>query len=252
MRKIHILAAGAFAALAAGAGFVAGYKTAQQRLAGQYDEMMEKEIDRTREYYERKAPQFPTPQDALRTLHGDEAVEEIERARQIAVDTPEGHVPTEVLERIVTGLRYDKIKPAQRVVAKATPEKIVEVEIRQRNIFTYGGPLIDPEEDPEFDEMVNAREYLTIYIVTKEEHLENANEWRQIALTYFAGDDVLLDEKEEVVENPVDLIGVDNLQFGRWSDQPNVVYVRNETHCIEFEIILSEGKYSVEVLGLDG
>jgi hypothetical protein len=71
-------------------------------------------------------------------------------------------------------------------------------------------------------------------------------------MTWYSGDNVLVDDKDQPVDNVNKIVGIENLQyFGRWSDQENIVYIRNERLTAMFEVLRSEGKYAIEVLGLD-
>jgi hypothetical protein len=70
------------------------------------------------------------------------------------------------------------------------------------------------------------------------------------SLEYYAGDNVLTDETGIVVES-VSLIGPNALlNFGKLSDDPDVVYVRNNRLAIDYEIIRRNNKYNELVLGL--
>ncbi len=72
----------------------------------------------------------------------------------------------------------------------------------------------------------------------------------QVSLTYFDGDDVLVDDRDQPVPDPDDSIGEDHLgRFGVGSKDNNIVYVRNDRLELDFEILRSNGKYAQEVLG---
>lgn len=89
-------------------------------------------------------------------------------------------------------------------------------------------------------------------IISSEEYFQNEQDWTQSSLTYYAGDDVLADERDQAISDVDRIVGCDNLtQFGTLSGDDNVVYVRNSTMHHEFEITLSTGSYKAEVLGLD-
>ena len=80
--------------------------------------------------------------------------------------------------------------------------------------------------------------------------MENDKEFNQVTLTYFEGDEVLSDERDQTVDDVDGLAGEDNLQrFGHGSGDPNVLYIRNEHISLDMEILRSKGKYTHEVLG---
>lgn len=87
------------------------------------------------------------------------------------------------------------------------------------------------------------------YIITfdmfqEEEHYE------KVSLEYFEGDDTLIDERKRPIPRPRDIVGPTALfNFGFLSKDPSVVYVRDETKDIDFEISRNSGKYSEIILG---
>lgn len=88
-------------------------------------------------------------------------------------------------------------------------------------------------------------------LITEEEFEENGPEYTMASLTYYEGDNVLSDQADEVVD--IKDVGAENLQhFGEGEWDPNILYVMNKRIEHLFEINLSSGKFSVEVLGLEG
>lgn len=80
-----------------------------------------------------------------------------------------------------------------------------------------------------------------IYVITPEEFADS--EYKSETLMYYA-DKVLADEDGNIIKNINEVIGPEALStFGRYDD--NVVYVRNETHKIDYEIIWDSRRYSV-------
>jgi len=85
------------------------------------------------------------------------------------------------------------------------------------------------------------------YILHQDEFITDEREYRQSNLTYYAGDDILVDEDNVPIYNPGVILGP--LLFGHGSKDPNVVYIRNSKLLAEYEVIRDPGHYSVEVLG---
>lgn len=88
------------------------------------------------------------------------------------------------------------------------------------------------------------------YIITLDEFNENEGDYTQTTVTYYQGDNVLADDREQPISNANGVIGDSNLQFGNGSEDPNVVLIRNDTLEVDFEVCLSPGTYSEEVLGV--
>lgn len=103
----------------------------------------------------------------------------------------------------------------------------------------------------DYDREVRNRSRETPFILHKDEF--DAEETApQVTVTYFEGDDVLIDEKDEVITKKDEVVGMDNLnQFGHGSGDPNVVYVRNAHLGVDYEILRHKGHYAKEILGLE-
>jgi len=101
-----------------------------------------------------------------------------------------------------------------------------------------------------WNEELNAREGQSIYIVTHSEyHGDDLEGFTQGTLTYYQGDDMLTDELNVPVVPYRKFVG-SCLNFGHGSGDPEIVYIRNETEKMEWEVILDTGRYEVEVLGM--
>lgn len=89
------------------------------------------------------------------------------------------------------------------------------------------------------------------YVIHREEFEGEEREgYSHVNYTYYAGDDVLVGEDERPVPHGDLVVGQDNLKFGHGSDDPNVVFIRNERLELEIEIVQTSGSYEEEVLGL--
>jgi len=87
------------------------------------------------------------------------------------------------------------------------------------------------------------------YVIHREEFDEEEPGYSQVTLTYYAGDNILCDDKDYPLENIGRIVGDTLLRFGAGSGDPNVVYVRNDRLNAEYEILLHRGSYAIEVLG---
>lgn len=90
----------------------------------------------------------------------------------------------------------------------------------------------------------------TPYILHRDEFFDEETHYGQTTLTYYAGDKKLTDERDAPLYNMGDIVG-DCLRFGHGSGDPTVVYIRNNKLHAEYEVLLHEGKYDVEILGMD-
>lgn len=90
------------------------------------------------------------------------------------------------------------------------------------------------------------------YIIHKDEVGEMVTEkdYADVTFTFFEGDGILMGERDEVIDNQEDLVGLENLdRFGHGSGDPDVVYIRNDKFQMEIRVQRSGGSYSEEVHG---
>lgn len=85
------------------------------------------------------------------------------------------------------------------------------------------------------------------YIIHKDEFLEDEMDFRQQTVTYYVQDDILADEEDTPIYGFKQQMG--ELKFGHGSDDPNVVYIRNEALRSEWEVLKHAGSFAYEVLG---
>jgi len=163
-------------------------------------------------------------------------------------------------ESLLTQFEYSEgiPKTSEKDVREARKSMNPNPFVKDERIFEkYSDPDPSPAGSPSLFDEIDDRERAArqaageAYIITLDEFNENINEFGQGNLTYFSGDDTLMDSRdEEVVSDIRKLVGDDTLnRFGQGSRDPRVVYVRNEKLGMDFEIALSENRYEVEVLG---
>lgn len=223
-----------------GVGMFVGYKASQKRLEREMQDMLEEEIARTKEFYTTlaKAGDYSTPEQAAEKLIPKE-----EQEAKEAFDTYREGAPV-VKESSLTS----------KFTVSEDDENGDEVEVTEeveaRNIFVDGRPLDEDEFD--FDAEVAKRTEDRPYIITEDEYMTNEQDFIQMDLTYYEGDDVLADEHDASIDDVEGLVGEENLKhFGHGSSSKNIVYIKNNKRGIDCEIVRSRGKYAVEVLGLD-
>ena len=90
------------------------------------------------------------------------------------------------------------------------------------------------------------------YIIHQDEFHQNESGYQQVTYSYYAGDGVLTDERDDILENIDNLVGLENLQrWGHGSDDFNVIHIRNPVLELEFEVCRSPKSYEQEVQGLE-
>jgi hypothetical protein len=90
------------------------------------------------------------------------------------------------------------------------------------------------------------------YIIHQDEYMQQESGYSQVTLTYYAGDDVVTEENDTVIDNVDSLLGISNLiHWGHGSDDINVVYIRNPRIEVEYEVCRSPRSYAEEIQGLE-
>jgi hypothetical protein len=239
-------------------GVAAGAFLTKRRLEVTFDERLEKEIQEAREFFTVRAYKKDlTPADAVEML-----VPESERPAPVVARTSEAAQAASTAMRSYQGEQVQVVTSSEGLskVAEEISEEVPEhnnpnpgevavAETKVSNIFAEGVPLTDEDFDMEEERL--ARRNGVPYVVTREEYDANEDGYEQQALTYFAFDDVLVDEDEKSIDNIEEFVGKHNLQrFGHGSGDSKVVYVRNELKELDFEVLRSDGSYAEEVLGL--
>jgi hypothetical protein len=87
-------------------------------------------------------------------------------------------------------------------------------------------------------------------IISVKENTEDG-QFNKELITFYEGDMTFCTESDEIIDDPNGLFGANiHLHFGEGSEDPDVVYVRNEKTGTDYEITRNRGKYSVFVLGM--
>jgi uncharacterized protein YneF (UPF0154 family) len=228
-----VVVVGGFSALSLAFGCAGGYYFAKKKFEKDFHERVDSEVAQAREFY-----------SALNKTGSYSSPQVVAERRGLFVGPPIEET-TRVLHEAVHAIQsYQGRSPANEETLD--DEKSVQ---EDRNIFK-GVVKMVTTDTRKYEDYVAARNADEPYVISSDEFMNNEMNLRQETLTYYAGDDVLADSRDEQVEDVNRLVGENNLQrFGQWSNDPRVVYVRNERVRIEFEIILSEGNFSEEVLG---
>jgi hypothetical protein len=214
------LKAAGVAILGTGVGFAIGYKFAEKRLGARFEERLETETAGMKEFYTNVKQKYDTPEEAAAAL----------------IPQPEEEVSVD------PRARHHKVQY----------HKIVKEE-------HYGDPLDEFAEACEIDETVTVRSNVfddqppgTPRIITQDQFMANENGYEQATLTFYAKGGVLTDQRDEAIDNAVDVVGdLFLVNFGEGSSDPNVVHVRNDKLYMDFEIVRSERSYNEDVLGLE-
>lgn len=156
------------------------------------------------------------------------------------------------LERFYTAILEEKDEEEHPVMQTYDPEteEFTTVEDPDESL-TYETVIVENEYLESVPEVSETDAYQnTPYIISNETFFQNTREYDQSTLTYYEGDDILVDEIDEPIQDPDMVVGEANLsKFGHGSKDNNIVYVRNDVLGLDFEVVRRHGKYAQEVLG---
>lgn len=240
------------ASLSGLAGAASGYFVAMKKLEAKYNEIAETEIREAKNFYASKHKQgaFSSPEKVVANL-GIDSLEETVRdvdGRSAAEALVSYKADGEVIET-----DSDIVALVEKELAEADSIEEINARLNKmpeqvRNIFKDAEP--DPTGLFDYNEEIKNRSEDHPFVISFDEYDENEEGHSQTNLTYFDGDDILIDEKEEPIEDVENTVGTENLQkFGHGSKDSKIVYIRNERLDLDFEVVLSHGKYVEEVLG---
>jgi hypothetical protein len=146
-------------------------------------------------------------------------------------------------ETIIEETRYDpNPRNDPRDIRVDGPPMIYVDDIKDNNVFDSSFDHWD------YDEEAAVRTEDAPYILHRDEFWAEEKDYDQSTLTYYAGDDVLVDQDNKDIPGYRSVTGI--LMFGHGSGDQNVVYIRNDKQSAEYEVLRDEGSYSEEILGV--
>ena len=228
-----------FYALGMGVGAITGYFIAKRRLQTKYSQIADDEIAEMREHYQAKAR-------ALDAEAAKRPVNEIVKER--GYSSSEG-APDEAPPMAVP----PPVQPPVTVVETEDedggepPNYDPERSENTRNLFQ------EAEVTHEWDwhEERKKRSPDRPYVIHYDERFDT-EEYSDMTLTYYEIDDVICNERDEIIDpGDIDrLLGKPNLnRFGHGSNDASIVYIRNDTLQITYEVVRSPNSYAEEVHG---
>lgn len=235
------------------AGVTAGYVYGTRKVSAEYEAILTAEIESAKTFYDdfyaksHKGGIFATPEGAAEALGADEVVLPEQAAEALA--TYQGmSVNTVTEEKGVVTVAKEVQDEVQDEVQEQNDDNPTREPAVVDDILLDGHPVNLDEFDPEKE----VRDPNIPYVISREEYDENPNDNEQAMLTYFAGDDTLVDEDEHQIDDVKENIGEDALKrFGHGSYDSSIVYVRNERRGVDYEVTRSNDTYIHAVFGVD-
>lgn len=227
IQQKHLQIAGAVVGglLVVAGAFEGGRRFERNRLNDEYNQKMEEEIERTRRHYT-VMEQKPEPEE-------------------IAAEVEEEEEPDENVRRLLEKYQGGDETVAE-LVKEMKPRRELEVEVVEKNIFAVETDGFDYEEE------LKNRSPLVPYVISRAEFEEAEPGHDIMTCTWYDGDSTLCDERDQMIDDVEGTVGEANLaRFGAGSDDPNIVYIRNEKRGLDIEVVLSHESYAAAVMGFN-
>lgn len=162
--------------------------------------------------------------------------EEVAKIREVYQQKTVAALPKPDLEEIVEEQGYDRpLKPPVPVFDPRSAD-----------------PVVNPRPTWDYPKELEGRLDGEPYVIHQDEFMQSTTGYTKVVYTYFAGDDVLVDDANDHPLPHADIIvGLNNLQFGHGTDDDDVVFVRNDERQLEMEICRTHKSYEEEILGVE-
>lgn len=233
------------------AGAMVAWAIAYRKAEMKYSNWADDEIAEMREHYQAKgrALEAEAGKGDLDTLVKDKGYKsptpDVSSSPPMAVQPPSRVVGAEDKQ---AGEPPDDSEMAENAVegpngVKSRGEKAV------RNIFQEHKETATPAWDGHAERRRRTPDHP--YVIHHDEK-DEMDGYSDVSFTYYSADDVLCNEKDEVVD-PAErdnLVGEANLdRFGHGSGSPEIVFIRNDNLEMVFEIVKSPNSFAEEVHG---
>lgn len=181
-----------------------------------------------------------------------EAEAEIDQIRLFYHEKYESAAPKPPLDVVEARAQQLKAEEELRQTKPPVPVQYPKTEAEKQRAREIEELRKDPLEGWNYDQEIAKRNRNHPYIIHQNEYFEKFPEYQHLEWTYYAGDDILCDERDEIVVRPELVVGEENLKrFGHGASDVNTVYIRNDRLELEWEITRSFKSHAEEVLGLD-
>jgi len=116
--------------------------------------------------------------------------------------------------------------------------------------YTTESSLLKSTLKSTVQEAAKAHDEKVPYLISSKEFIEECLNYEKITLTYYESEEVLLDEREEIIDNANNLVGNDfSNHFDENETEKDVVYIRNDYDDTDYEIVRSHLSYSQDIMG---
>lgn len=238
------------------AGAVAAHFLTKRGMQTKYEKIVEDEVDKARVHYSKLNKVDPESGEELDPIRLAEKHATVEGAEAIIVQEgyskDPGGVEAKETDPVRAARQNAETLESLRKSSEDFPEDEAPSEptvVESHNVFRDARSANSVFD---YGEEIPHRTADKPYIISQDEFDENEHEFENVAFSYFEEDDVLVNEREQIINDHDALVGNDALlNFGKGAKDRNTVHVRNERLGLDMEIVKSNGSYVREVMGVD-
>lgn len=182
----------------------------------------------------------------------DEIMEEVEEKKN------QSRIDTNGYDSEIYVLTEDDYEHPDLVIDRSEHPSVKDIQfpnIESGDVVDHISIFTNPldEDGWNYEEEIKNRTPEMPYIIHVDEYNDEIGddgiEYSKSTLTYYQGDDVLVDDQDVPIYNYEKTASP--LTFGKGSQDPSIVYIRNERLEADYEVLLDHGHYAVEVLGAE-
>jgi len=234
-----------------GAGFGIGYFAAMRRATKGFNKAVEEiradwidDIHRAN-----KTGPYATPESAVAELHPETGPLEHEQPLEDpgVIDEYDSADPKPT--------ESDDDDPENQVDVKGIIEKFKSQTVPYGGV-TFPGQVDDVDADadipvPSVPSFTTVRDPNGPYVISIDEYMESESPYSKLELTYFEGDETLIDSSEQIVPNPKQVLGeLFDQKWGQGTTDENQVYIRDERQENDYEVTRDDRTYTRVVLNI--
>lgn len=221
----------------AGLGGAVAYFVTRGKLETKYNKIADDEIAEMQQHYRDKTV-------ALENTVAKPGLEAIVREQGYSTEPPMAVTPPSAV--------VDAAKEAEEAIDPRPEPEVAEENVFEKPPVTpgeVGMPLV--RDDWDWHKERVSRSPIRPYVIHRDE-MDDSEAYDSITYTYYEEDDVLCNERDEVVgkDERDALVGERNLErFGHGSGDASIVFIRNDRLEMQMEVVRSPNSFAEEVHG---